>query len=822
MSPNLDRSASRGVAIPVSRLLIAISALAFIGCELPFDADETREARPALSGDAAGAPVFAVDVSHWSGTVAESEVACWWDSGVRHVITGTQNSDINTQQLQMAVDAGMTVDAYVMLYWDYDITDQVERALAMTAPFPIQRLWLDAEQPPGGRSAAQLIQKIQEAVNACGTQACGIYTRKVWWRDYVGNTAAFSHMPIWYAYYNGRDDFNDWYNPLYWYEGPFGGWDDPTGKQYDSDWTAPDLCNVNLDYNIMYRFEAVPSLMAEVGKVTTSQASESTWQSVSLSNSYVKPVVVMQPPSYNGGQPSTIRIRNVSASGFEFQIDEWDYLDGAHTTETMSYLVVEAGVHRLANGGLLQAGTLTADHNFRSVSFAQAFASTPVIVSQVQSYNGGSAVVTRQRAKSAYGFDVRVQEEEANDGIHVVETVGYLAVQPGSDVLVDVPFEASLTPDAVTHVWYPLTFGDSYSDPAFLAGVQTTDGGDPVGLRYRSLGPTGAEIFLEEEKSADGEVGHTTEVVGYLVFENPAGPVGGPPPAPTGLDPSDDATITTSSVTLTVDPIADATLYDFEIEYLNGSTWTYYHTYSSTEPSQTFWPVHDDTPYRWRARAQNEHGWGPWSGWATFNFGDVGSTSPPPAPTGLNPRDDATITTSSVTLTVDPIAGATGYDFEIEYISGGTWTRYYTYSGTEPSRTFWPVYDDTPYRWRARAQNEYGWGPWSGWATFNFGDVGSTSPPPAPTGLSPSNGQTITTSSVTLTVDPISDATAYEFRIEYLSGGAWTYYYTYSGSAPSRTFWPAVHNTSYRFQVRAKNEHGWGPWSGWATFSFQG
>jgi hypothetical protein len=173
-----------------------------------------------------------------------------------------------------------------------------------------------------------------------------------------------------------------------------------------------------------------------------------------------------------------------------------------------------------------------------------------------------------------------------------------------------------------------------------------------------------------------------------------------------------------------------------------------------------------------------------------------------------------------VTLRIDPISDATQYDFEIEYLSGGTWTRYYTYTGTEPSRTFWPVYDDTPYRWRARAQNEHGWGPWSGWATFNFGDVGSTSPPPAPTGLNPSNGQTITTSSVTLTVDPISDATQYDFEIEYLSGGTWTYYYTYSGTAPSRTFWPAVDNTSYRWRARAQNEQGWGAWSGRATFTF--
>ena len=32
--------------------------------------------------------VLAVDISNWSGTLTESEVACWWESGIRHVIAG--------------------------------------------------------------------------------------------------------------------------------------------------------------------------------------------------------------------------------------------------------------------------------------------------------------------------------------------------------------------------------------------------------------------------------------------------------------------------------------------------------------------------------------------------------------------------------------------------------------------------------------------------------------------------------------------------------------------------------------------------------------
>jgi hypothetical protein len=54
-----------------------------------------------------------------------------------------------------------------------------------------------------------------------------------------------------------------------------------------------------------------------------------------------------------------VRIRNVNGATdtFQVQIDEWLYLDGRHKEETFSYMVVEAGVHVLGDGTLLQAGS---------------------------------------------------------------------------------------------------------------------------------------------------------------------------------------------------------------------------------------------------------------------------------------------------------------------------------------------------------------------------------------------------------------------------------------------------------------------------------
>ncbi len=668
--------------------------------------------------------VLAVDISNWSGTITENEVACWWESGIRHVIAGTQIPSIALQQFQTAVNGGMAVDAYVMLYWDYDIADQVQDALATIEGFSVGRLWLDAEQPAGSWTASQLTQKIQEAVDACGSFPCGIYTRKVWWLDNVGDTITFSYLPIWYAYYDHNSDFDDWYDPTVWWEGSFGGWTDPTGKQYDSDWTAPDLCGVNVDYNIMY-INDVQNLgtdTGEVGTITVNQPGKSVWHTIDLINQYRNPVIIMQPASFNGGQPTTIRVQNITENSFEFQMDEWDYLDGSHITETLSYLVMEAGTYQLQDGTRIEVGTFDVDHNFRVVAFSQAFAATPVVLTQVQTANEGSAVVTRQKNTSVESFQVKVQEEEGNDDAHATETVGYIAIEPGSGMTGEMAYEAAVTQDAVTHTWYTIDFQQNYSSPVFLAGMQSYDGGNTAGLRYRALGAASAQIFVEEETSADSEISHTTETIGYVVFNHPGSlTVVGPPIAPPGLNPADGDTITTSAVTLSCAVIADAIEYEFEIGYDDGVTWQYYYTYSAITNSQTFWPVFDDTIYRWRVRAENTYGLGEWSDWVTFNFGDVGGgNSIPPVPTGLTPADSATITTSAVTLSCAAITDAIEYEFEIGYDDGVTWQYYYTYSAITNSQTFWPVIDNTTYRWRARAENSFGWGEWSVWTTFDF------------------------------------------------------------------------------------------------------
>lgn len=100
------------------------------------------------------------------------------------------------------------------------------------------------------------------------------------------------------------------------------------------------------------------------------------------------------------------------------------------------------------------------------------------------------------------------------------------------------------------------------------------------------------------------------------------------------------------------------------------------------------------------------------------------------------------------------------------------------------------------------------------------GGTSTTAAPGVPTGLYP-NGHTITTSSLTLSwSDQGATATLHEVEIEWWDGDEWKYYYTYNPAGTSKTIWPYVKNTKYRFAVRGYNESGgWGDWSGWATWT---
>jgi RHS repeat-associated protein len=79
-------------------------------------------------------------------------------------------------------------------------------------------------------------------------------------------------------------------------------------------------------------------------------------QTIVLNRTYQQSVVFVQPPLSSGPAPSVVRLTDVQSNRFTVFVQEATGEDGAHTGETMSYLVLEAGSWTLPDGARLDVG----------------------------------------------------------------------------------------------------------------------------------------------------------------------------------------------------------------------------------------------------------------------------------------------------------------------------------------------------------------------------------------------------------------------------------------------------------------------------------
>ena len=269
----------------------------------------------------------------------------------------------------------------------------------------------------------------------------------------------------------------------------------------------------------------IPDFVGEgkIGEVGTVVLDDD-WSTISLNQSFNNPVVIAGPASTINGDPVTVRVRDVTSNSFQISIDEWNYQDGNHSIEIVSYLVVEGGTHQLTDGTRLVAGYVQDQtHSWESVSTGNFFNSTPVLFSQIMTDNDPSSATTRMDVLGNNDFEIRIQEEEAADDIHGAETVGFVAVEAAVGTSGDLAFQSFATSSTVTGVGTTVSFetGHFSSAPAFFADMQTFNDPDTATVRRTSLSPSDANVLVEEEQSSDAEQSRIAgESVGVLAIDN--------------------------------------------------------------------------------------------------------------------------------------------------------------------------------------------------------------------------------------------------------------------------------------------------------------
>jgi hypothetical protein len=269
----------------------------------------------------------------------------------------------------------------------------------------------------------------------------------------------------------------------------------------------------------------VPQLnIGEVGKITDLTHA---LQTISVIGNYTNPVVFAQSASTSDSEPAVVRVTNVQSDQFSMYVAEPSNQGASHGSETVTYVVVEAGTYRLSDGTRIEAGTVdttktvgkSVSNAWESVNFESSFAETPVVLSQIQTTHGAPLMQTRYLTTSASSVLLALEPEEQTTSQSVQETIGYLAIEPGTGTWSGFSYEAAVTSNDVTDVWFQLSYDTAFEIvPSLLTSLSTYTGNDNARVRYTNTTPTGVQLKVEEDTTFDLETEHPKEAVAYLAI----------------------------------------------------------------------------------------------------------------------------------------------------------------------------------------------------------------------------------------------------------------------------------------------------------------
>ena len=299
--------------------------------------------------------------------------------------------------------------------------------------------------------------------------------------------------------------------------------------------------NLSTGTNTIYMYYGNPSARTtsslnalphiEFGIVTLSDSIDgSVVQTINLAYNYTNPVVVAYVITRNDDESVDVRVRNVQHSSFEIFMEEPD--DGTHASETVAWIVTEAGSFTDLNdvlrieSGKHRTDTVHSEGNAfagDSITFSNSFSSTPVVVATLNTYNNSDFMSTISYNPTATGFSL--EQEAGGSGSAVYnETIGWIAFSQGSGAIDGISYNiAAIASDGDND-------GVDNSDPEFasysFAGnpVIVVDGTTENGVDgYWARGAgtytnTQASFYAEEDQIGDTERSHTSEGFNWVAF----------------------------------------------------------------------------------------------------------------------------------------------------------------------------------------------------------------------------------------------------------------------------------------------------------------
>jgi hypothetical protein len=266
-----------------------------------------------------------------------------------------------------------------------------------------------------------------------------------------------------------------------------------------------------------------------------------TYTTVNLSNTYISPVVVCSLNYNNSTLPTAIRVDNVTATSFDVRLQIAGDV-GSVTADEVYYIVMEEGGWTMPDGRKVEAqkylSTVTSENN-SWVDEDQTYLNmytTPVVLGQVMSENDAlwstfwcSNGSNRSTPPSASGLATGKSVAEDSVTVRADETIGFIVIDAGTGTIDGTLYEAALGGDSIRGIGnsppYSYTFSQSFTlAPAAAIVTQAAMDGNNGGWAYlygaTPLTATTIRTAIDEDQINDSERSHTTEQVGYLVFED--------------------------------------------------------------------------------------------------------------------------------------------------------------------------------------------------------------------------------------------------------------------------------------------------------------
>jgi hypothetical protein len=251
-----------------------------------------------------------------------------------------------------------------------------------------------------------------------------------------------------------------------------------------------------------------------------------------------------------------------------------------------------------------------------------------------------------------------------------------------------------------SHIWYKIMEDDDFFNPD-----------DYVGYAYFDYLPCNSEVFQQglvygwtstHTYGGSDDVSYVTSKVFCECKNLPSAPIHISPPSG-----SIGSTLTPILKWNPVNTYPAVSQYGVEVRKTVDST-----LFCSTNTTATqvqLPPLEDNTQYKWRVRAVNSEGWGPFSGYWTFT---IPQALVPSQVSLLSPANNSTVGSLNPTVRWNAVSAFPPVDqYHIRVMINSTVIKDIYVSGTQTQVT--SLARNTKYGWKVRAENEVGWGVWS-------------------------------------------------------------------------------------------------------------